>query len=90
VDSVVTSPLEVGRTRKAGGAGVPARVQGVRHARTDVNDHNRLATPAEAIRAGATWVDVHRAITQTPNPAAAAAGIAPKIAEALRTTTTSC
>jgi orotidine-5'-phosphate decarboxylase len=46
------------------------------------SDQARTATPAEAIRAGATHLVVGRSITRSPNPAAAFAAIRDQIASA--------
>jgi orotidine-5'-phosphate decarboxylase len=45
---------------------------GIRPAGSDVNDQKRIATPAEAIRAGATVLVLGRAITGAIDPAVAA------------------
>ncbi|WP_198372311.1 orotidine 5'-phosphate decarboxylase / HUMPS family protein, partial [Roseomonas rosulenta] len=43
-------------------------------------DQARVATPAEAVAAGADWIVLGRPITGAPDPAAAAAGIAAELA----------
>jgi len=83
VDGVVCSAHEVKAIRKACGADFLTCVQGVRPAGTDVNDQKRVATPAEAIRAGATWVGLGRAVTQAKDPVAAAEAVAREIDGAL-------
>ncbi|MEM6492187.1 MAG: orotidine 5'-phosphate decarboxylase / HUMPS family protein, partial [Pseudomonadota bacterium] len=55
---------------------------GVRPAGTDVGDQKRVATPGEAVAAGADYVVVGRPISAAPDPAAAAAAIAADIAGA--------
>jgi orotidine-5'-phosphate decarboxylase len=55
---------------------------GIRPPGTDTNDQKRSATPAYAIRAGATMLVLGRAITGAANPAAAAQGIYNEIATA--------
>ena len=58
-------------------------VPGVRPAGTSADDQARVATPAEAITAGADLLVIGRAVTAAPNPAAAAAAIATEIQTAL-------
>jgi orotidine-5'-phosphate decarboxylase len=79
-DGVVCSALEVGR---ATAAGMRTMVPGIRPAGTDVNDQARVATPETAIRDGATWLVIGRAVTGASDPAAAAAGIADSVRGAL-------
>ena len=57
------------------GAGTPAA------AKTD--DQKRIATPADALRNGASFLVVGRPITQAPNPASAARAILTEMAKAL-------
>jgi orotidine-5'-phosphate decarboxylase len=47
------------------------------------NDQARTATPAEAIRAGATHLVIGRSITRSPNPAASLAAICGQVAGAV-------
>jgi len=47
-------------------------VPGIRPAGVDAHDQVHVATPQGAIRAGAHWIVVGRAITQAPDPAEAA------------------
>jgi orotidine-5'-phosphate decarboxylase len=58
-------------------------VPGIRPAGADVNDQARVATPESAIRDGATWLVIGRAVTGAPDPAAAAAAIAESVRSAL-------
>jgi orotidine-5'-phosphate decarboxylase len=58
-------------------------VPGIRPAGAAVGDQNRIATPADAIRAGASRLVVGRPITQADNPAQAAQVILAEIAGAL-------
>ena len=44
---------------------------GVRPAGAALGDQSRVATPAEAVRAGASHIVVGRPITQAPDPLAA-------------------
>jgi orotidine-5'-phosphate decarboxylase len=81
-DGVVCSALEV---RAASDAGMRTMVPGIRPAGSDVNDQARVATPESAIRDGATWLVIGRAVTAAPDPAAAAAEIADSIRAVLVT-----
>ena len=42
---------------------------GIRPAGSDKGDQNRIATPADAVRAGANYLVIGRPITQAKNPA---------------------
>jgi len=80
VDGVVSSPLEAARVREiATEAGRPDFLivtPGVRPAGGDLGDQQRVATPAEALRAGATHLVVARPVIADENPLMAAARIA--------------
>ena len=92
MDGVVASPHEVRAIRRACGknflivvpgirplvGGRPARV---RKGKTD--DQARVATPAEAIRAGADYLVVGRPITGAPDPEVAARAVLDEISSAL-------
>jgi len=84
IDGVVASPLEVRRIRKVCGPNFVICPQGVRPAGSDLHDQKRTSTPGAAIRDGATYVGVGRAITQAKDPVAAAEAVAQEIAEALQ------
>jgi len=79
-DGVVCSAHEI---RAATAAGMRTMVPGIRPAGSDVNDQARVATPESAIRDGATWLVIGRAVTAAPDPAAAAAEIADSVRVAL-------
>lgn len=49
---------------------------GIRPAEAGADDQARVAEPAEAIRRGADWLVIGRAITRAPDPVAAASSIA--------------
>jgi len=92
MDGVVASPQEVRSIRRACGKGFLIVVPGIRplvgsgpvsgrKGKTD--DQARVATPAEAIRAGADYLVVGRPITGAPDPEAAASAILDEISSAL-------
>lgn len=81
-DGVVCSPQEVDSIRLACGDGFATVVPGVRPAGSATHDQARVATPAQAIRSGARYLVVGRAITGAQDPAAAADSIAAEIAQA--------
>ncbi len=83
VDGIVASAREVKRIRRACGAGFVLVVPGIRPASAGVQDQVRVATPGDAIRAGADFLVVGRPITGAPAPAAAAAAIVAEIGQAL-------
>ncbi|MBB5694301.1 orotidine-5'-phosphate decarboxylase [Muricoccus pecuniae] len=79
-DGLVCAPPEVAPLRAAHGPGPLLVVPGVRPAGSARDDQSRVATPAEAAAAGASWLVIGRPITTAPDPAAAAAAIAAEIA----------
>lgn len=74
-DGVVASPQEVAALRKTMGEGFAIVAPGVRPQGSAKNDQERIATPAEALRAGASHLVVGRPITQAADPAQAAINI---------------
>lgn len=83
MDGVVASPQEIEAIRKACGREFLIVTPGVRPAGADTHDQARVATPAAAIRAGADYLVVGRAITGVADPRLAAEGIAAEIASAI-------
>ena len=82
---VIASPHEIAALRAEHGAGFHIVVPGIRPASGEGSgrgDQARVATPADAARAGATALVVGRPITQAPDPLAAARAIVEEIAEA--------
>jgi orotidine-5'-phosphate decarboxylase len=77
---LVCSPHEVAQVRAAVGAGPLLVVPGVRPAGAAKGDQARVATPAEAIRAGADVVVIGRPLRDAPDPVAAARAIAASLA----------
>jgi orotidine-5'-phosphate decarboxylase len=83
IDGIVASPLEVARLRPILGRDRVIVTPGVRPAGSAAGDQKRVATPAEAIRAGADYLVVGRPILAAPDRRAAAEAIARDIAEGL-------
>jgi orotidine-5'-phosphate decarboxylase len=79
----VTSPQEVGALRKLTGAEGVLVIPGIRPAGAETGDQKRIATPADALRNGASYLVVGRPITQAPDPAAAADAILREMAAVL-------
>jgi len=80
VEGLVCSPLEVARLRQIAGPGAILVTPGVRSAGADAGDQKRVATPAQAMADGSTYLVVGREITRAADPAAAAARILAGIA----------
>jgi orotidine-5'-phosphate decarboxylase len=74
--ALVCSPREVAAVRHEVGPGIMLITPGVRPLGADPNDQARVATPEEALRAGADLLVIGRPITGAPDPGAAAAAIA--------------
>ena len=73
VDGVVASPNEIKAIRSTVGSSEFLVVTpGIRPATSDSGDQKRVATPAAAIAAGASYLVVGRPITGAPDPLAAA------------------
>jgi orotidine-5'-phosphate decarboxylase len=92
MDGVVASPHEIRAIRRACGQDFLIVVPGIRPAaapgparggKTRKDDQARIATPSEAIRAGADYLVVGRPITAAPDPQSAARAIVEEIESAL-------
>lgn len=79
VDGVVCSPQEAARMRALLGDGALVVTPGVRPAWAAVGDQARVATPAQALAAGASHLVIGRPITEAPVPSQAASRIADEI-----------
>ena len=79
----VCSPQEVAAVRALAGPAATLVVPGIRPAGSDTGDQKRIATPADTLRSGASYLVVGRPITQAADPAAAAAAIVNEMASAL-------
>jgi orotidine-5'-phosphate decarboxylase len=84
LDGVVCSALEAPAVRRELGPDFKILVPGVRPATAAANDQSRVATPGDAVRAGADYLVVGRPITAAANPRAAALEIVAEIANAER------
>ncbi len=78
-DGLVCSPREVAPIRDACGAAPLLVVPGIRPPGSAAGDQARVATPAEAVAAGADWLVIGRPITGAADPAAAAQAIAAQL-----------
>jgi len=81
-DGVIASPHEAARVRQIAGEGFLVVTPGVRPAGASADDQARTATPAAALKAGATHLVIGRPITAAPDPRAAAQAIAAEMAGA--------
>ncbi|MDI2091030.1 orotidine-5'-phosphate decarboxylase [Commensalibacter oyaizuii] len=68
VDGLVCSPLEVEYLRRHLGDQVPLVVPGIRLPDAVADDQQRVMTPLQARKAGASWVVVGRPITKASHP----------------------
>jgi len=68
IDGAVCSPLEVAQMRGICGDEFLLVCPGVRPSWTDPQDQQRVMTPKEAIKAGASYLVIGRPITQAENP----------------------
>jgi orotidine-5'-phosphate decarboxylase len=78
---VVASPQEVSQLRQALGNGLAIVSPGIRPSGVDKNDQQRIATPREAIRAGASHLVVGRPISDANDPAQAVEAILAEMIE---------
>ena len=79
VDGIVCSPLEAASVRALAGPEAILVTPGVRSAGAGQGDQKRVATPAEAIRAGADYLVIGRQVTRAADPAAEMARILEEI-----------
>ena len=71
IDGVVASPLEARKIRSQTGPDALIVTPGVRSRGADAGDQKRIATPAEAIHDGASYLVIGRQVTRAADPAAA-------------------
>lgn len=70
VDGLVCSPQEVAEVRKMTGPDAILVTPGVRSAHASKGDQKRVATPAEALQNGASYLVIGRQVTRAPDPRA--------------------
>ena len=83
---LVCSPQEVAAVRAEVGRDILLITPGIRLAGATSDDQARVATPVEALKAGADLLVIGRPITKAPDPGAAAAAIAGSLRRALPAT----
>ncbi|MGH3249363.1 MAG: orotidine-5'-phosphate decarboxylase [Trebonia sp.] len=83
---LVCSPQEVATVRAEVGPGILLITPGIRPAGATSDDQARVATPEEALRAGADLLVIGRPITRSPDPGATAAAIAGSLRRAVPAT----
>lgn len=74
-DGIVCSPVEAAQMRTLLGSNALLVTPGVRPSGSDLGDQKRVATPAQAVRDGATHLVVGRPILAAPDPRQAALSI---------------
>jgi orotidine-5'-phosphate decarboxylase len=82
LDGVVASASDVERIRREVGHDLVVVVPGIRPGGSAADDQRRVATPAEAVRAGADYLVLGRAVTRAPDPASALAAILDEVTRA--------
>jgi orotidine-5'-phosphate decarboxylase len=75
IDGIVASPLEARAIRELAGPEAILVTPGVRSRGASQGDQKRVATPAEAIRDGASYLVIGRQVTRAADPVAALAAI---------------
>mgnify|MGYP001152370390 CR=1 FL=1 len=68
IDGIVCSPLEAATVRALAGPEAILVTPGVRSAGAGKGDQKRVATPAEALRAGANYLVIGRQVTRAEDP----------------------
>jgi orotidine-5'-phosphate decarboxylase len=84
MDGAVCSAHEARAIRRACGPKFIILIPGVRPSKGSANDQSRIATPAEAVRAGADYLVVGRPITAAPNPKSAVLDMVAEMGSALQ------
>jgi orotidine-5'-phosphate decarboxylase len=83
IDGVVASAREAAEIRKQTNNKLMVVTPGIRPHDSASDDQKRVATPGEAIRAGADYLVIGRPITRAANPKQAARDIISEMAAAL-------
>jgi len=84
LDGVVASARECARIRAACGPAFRVLTPAIRPSGAAVHDQARVATPGQAVRAGADYLVVGRPITAAADPASAAVAVAAEMQAAFR------
>jgi orotidine-5'-phosphate decarboxylase len=82
MNGVVASALEASWIRRHLSGDFLIVTPGIRPAGSDAGDQDRIATPADAVAAGADYLVIGRPITQATDPAAALAAVLREIDQA--------
>jgi orotidine-5'-phosphate decarboxylase len=82
IDGLVCSPLEIEIFRRELGPAPILVTPGIRPSGGDLGDQKRVATPAMAVRAGASFLVVGRPVLDAPHTAEAANAILAEMAAA--------
>ena len=82
LDGVVCSPQEIATVKAACGPAFLTVTPGIRPADASLDDQQRVATPASAMRAGGDYLVIGRPITRAADPRQALSAIAREIAAA--------
>ena len=69
MEGIVCSPLDAAAVREIAGPDAIIVTPGVRSASANKGDQKRVATPAEAIAAGANYIVIGREVTRASDPA---------------------
>lgn len=77
---VVASPLEIAPIREACGKDFVILTPGIRPKGAEAGDQQRVMTPGDAVRAGASYIVVGRPITNAADPRSAASRIVEEMA----------
>jgi orotidine-5'-phosphate decarboxylase len=85
MDGVVCSPLEVKEVRRIAGPVLTLVTPGVRSEGAARGDQKRVATPAEAIKAGADYLVIGRQVTRAPDPRKAVEEVASELRDLVQT-----
>jgi orotidine-5'-phosphate decarboxylase len=80
---IVCSGLEAGEVSKRFGSRLNLLVPGVRPAGEAAHDQARVVTPGDAVKAGARYIVIGRAVTKAADPSAAMDRISAEIAAAV-------
>lgn len=83
LDGVVCSPLESAAIRQQSADSFMLVTPGVRPASASLDDQKRVMTPADAMRAGSSYLVVGRPVTAAPDPVASLQAINKEVADAL-------